>query len=180
MNYTVRYVFRGYSQVNEDKLIRFWEANLSDYNSALESYQLQSRGESKTPVCIPKPIRREPACIALDENNDIVGLVFVVLRELDSSLNLGTHGYFQRMHMAKEHRNRALTNLLYKEFVRGFEKSKKERDPRAQHLLAENLNPGLQNAYIRKYFTKLGFVMRGCSKSGGEVWSKRLETGFKF
>jgi hypothetical protein len=55
-----------------------------------------------------------------------------------------------------------------------------KRDHRAKVLLSENINPGLQKASMRRYFSRLGFQMLGGNQLGGEVWCKKLETRFCF
>ena len=58
--------------------------------------------------------------------------------------------------------------------------SKDERDHRAKVLLAENINPALQKASMRRYFVRLGFQMLGGNRLGSEIWVRRLNTHFSF
>ena len=52
--------------------------------------------------------------------------------------------------------------------------------PGARVLLADNVNPGLKKAFMRRYFTRLGFRMLGGGHSGGEVWARPLPIRFEF
>ena len=91
-----------------------------------------------------KPLLRQPAAVSRDQSGVINGIMFVVLRELDDSLGLGSHAYFQRMYIVPESRHYGLTNRLFREFLEGFDREAERRDHRAKVLLAENINPGLQ------------------------------------
>ena len=73
-----------------------------------------------------------------------------------------------------------LANQLFKAFLEGFDREVEKRDHRAKVLLSENINPGLQRASMRRYFSRLGFQLLGGNKLGGEVWCKKLETRFCF
>jgi hypothetical protein len=46
--------------------------------------------------------------------------------------------------------------------------------------MAENINPGLQEGFMRRYFARLGFKMLGSNVLGGEVWLLKLQTQFIF
>ena len=134
-----------------------------------------------------KPISRQPASISRDQSGAINGIVFVVLRELEASLELGSHAYFQRMYITPAARYltinlsyQRLANQLFRAFLEGFDREVEKRDHRAKVLLSENINPGLQKASMRRYFSRLGFQMLGGNQLGGEVWCKKLETRFCF
>ena len=107
-------------------------------------------------------------------------MVFVVLRQLEAHLNLGSHAYFQRMHLLPQARLFYLTNHLHKIFLEGFIGSVQLRDHRASTLMAENINPGLQEGFMRRYFASLGFKMLGSNQLGGEVWLLKLRNQFIF
>ena len=129
---------------------------------------------------LKKPISRRPVAISRDQSGAINGIVFVVLRELEISLDLGSHAYFQRMYIVPESRHYGLTSRLFREFLQGFDREAERRDHRAKVLLAENINPGLQKAPMRRYFARLGFQMLGGNQLGGEIWVRRLTTHFSF
>ncbi len=129
---------------------------------------------------LKKPISRQPAAISRDQSGAIDGIVFVVLRELESSLDLGSHAYFQRMYIIPKSRYLRLANQLFKTFLQGFDLDTEKRDHRAKVLLAENINPGLQKASMRRYFARLGFQMLGGNQLGGEIWVRKLKTRFSF
>ena len=121
---------------------------------------------------------RQPAAIACNQSGQIVGIVVVVLRQLDSELNLGTHAYFQRMYVCDGYRSARLAHRLYQDFLQGFIAAKDCRDHRARYLMTENRNPRLRNAFIRKYFAKLGFRMLGSNDIDSEIWSLQLITSY--
>ena len=125
-------------------------------------------------------LRRQPGAIARNQEGSIIGVVFVVLRELDAHLNLGSHAYFQRMYVLPEARSYRLTNQLYKKFLEGFISSAELRDHRASTLMAENINLGLQKGSVRRYFARLGFKMLGSNQLGGEVWLLKSRNQFIF
>ena len=127
-----------------------------------------------------KTISRQPAAISRDQSGLIDGVVFVVLQELDNSIGLGSHAYFQRMYIIPESRRFGLTNRLFRVFLQGFDRAAEKRDHRANVLLAENINPGLQKAPMRRYFARLGFQMLGGNQLGGEIWVRKLKTYFSF
>ena len=127
-----------------------------------------------------KTISRQAAAISRNKSGAIDGIMFVVLRELDDSLGLGSHAYFQRMYVTPESRQYCLTNRLFKVFLQGFDREAEKRDHRAKVLLAENINPALQKASMRRYFARLGFQMLGENQLGGEIWARKLKTIFLF
>ena len=127
-----------------------------------------------------KTISRQPAAISRDQSGLIDGVVFVVLQELDNSIGLGSHAYFQRMYIIPESRRFGLTNRLFRVFLQGFDRAAEKRDHRANVLLAENINPGLQKAPMRRYFARLGFQILGGNQLGGEIWARKLKTHFSF
>ena len=107
-------------------------------------------------------------------------IVSVALREIEDSLDLGTHAYFLRMYIKPDVRQPRLANQLFKAFLISFERDAEKRDHRAKVLLSENINPGLQKASMRRYFARLGFQMLGANQHGNEIWSRRLKTHFSF
>ena len=127
-----------------------------------------------------KTISRQPAAISRDQSGLIDGVVFVVLQELDNSIGLGSHAYFQRMYIIPKSRQPRLANQLFRAFLQGFDREAEKRDHRAKVLLSENINPGLQKASMRRYFARLGFQMLGGNQLGGEIWVRKLKTHFSF
>ena len=182
-----------FGQVNDQlngELKDFWNQHGKAYQEELSSFRIASRnshGVGEQMDLLKKPISQQPAAISCDQSGVINGIVFVVLRELDDSLGLGSHAYFQRMYitptaryLAKNLSYQRLANQLFRTFLEGFDREVEKRDHRAKVLLAENINPGLQKASMRRYFARLGFQMLGSNQLGGEVWSKKLETRFCF
>ena len=69
---------------------------------------------------------------------------------------------------------------MFRLFLREFDSAVEWRDCRADVLLAENVNPGLHRAFMRRYFARLGFRMLATNKLGGEGWFRRLQVRFVF
>ena len=174
-----------FGQVNDQlkgELKAFWSQYGKAYQEELISFRSVSRnrhGVVEQIDLLKKPLSRQPAAISRDQSGAINGIVFVVLRELEDSLALGSHAYFQRMYMLPEARRKVrgiatpLANKLFEEFLIGFDRAVEQRDHRAKVLLSENINPGLQKASMRRYFARLGFQMLGRNQLDGEVWSKK-------
>ena len=104
----------------------------------------------------------------------------MLLRELDESLKLGGHAYFQRMYVCSHCRSYPLTNRLFHSFIKGFVAASEFRDHRANFLLSENMNPRLRNPFVRKYFSRLGFRLLGRNSYSSEIWSLPLKTTYAF
>ena len=186
----IEFVFGHVNDQLKGELKAFWKQHGKAYQEELRSFRIASKnghGVVEQMDLLKKPISRQPAAISRDQLGVINGIVFVVLRELEESLELGTHAYFQRMYitptaryLTKNLSYQRLANQLLRTFLEGFDREVEKRDHRAKVLLAENINPGLQKASIRRYFSRLGFQMLGGNRLGGEVWSKKLETRFCF
>ena len=178
----IEFVFGQINNQLKGELKAFWKQHGKAYQEELMSFRIASRnghGSSQMDL-LKKPISRQAAAISRDQLGAINGIVFIVLQELDASLGLGSHAYFQRMYINPISRHPRLANRLFRAFLEGFDRAVDQRDHRAKVLLAENINPGLQKASMRRYFSRLGFQMLGGNKLGGEVWSKKLETRFRF
>ena len=178
----IEFVFGEVTDQLRSELKVFWKQHGQAYQEELRSFRVgSSHSHALQPADAPKKlISRQPAAISRDQSGAINGIVFVVLRELEVSLKLGTHSYFQRMYIIPESRNPRLANQLFRAFLQGFDRAVEQRDHRAKVLLTENINPGLQKASMRRYFSRLGFQMLGGNQLGGEVWCKKLETRFCF
>ena len=185
----IEFVFGQVNDQLKGELKAFWKQHGKAYQEELSSFRIASKNghDSSQMDLLKKPISRQPAAISRDQLGVINGIVFVVLRELEESLELGTHAYFQRMYitptaryLTKNLSYQRLANQLFRRFLEGFDREVEKRDHRAKVLLSENINPGLQKASIRRYFSRLGFQMLGGNRLGGEVWSKKLETRFCF
>ncbi|WP_254940526.1 hypothetical protein [Cyanobium sp. Morenito 9A2] len=160
-----------------EDLHAFWRLHQAAYHAELRRFRLTA--QRREPLAQPgRPLRRQTAAVARGGSGQVVGVVLVVLRELNPDLHLGTHAYFQRMYVDPKVRSPRLANQLYKTFLKGFDGAKVERDHRAGVLMSDNINPGLQRSFMRRYFARLGFVMLGSNQLGGEVWSRRLATKF--
>ena len=178
----IEFVFGEVTDQLRSELKAFWKQHGQAYQEELRSFR---DGSSQSHALQPadplkKPLLRQPAAISRDQSGVINGIMFVVLRELDDSLGLGSHAYFQRMYINPLSRHPRLANQLFRAFLQGFDREVEKRDHRAKVLLSENINPGLQKASMRRYFSRLGFQMLGGNRLGGEVWSKKLETRFYF
>ena len=178
----IEFVFGEVTDQLRSELKVFWKQHGQAYQEELRTFRVgSSHSHALQPADPPKkPLSRQPAAVSRDQSGVINGIMFVVLRELDDSLGLGSHAYFQRMYIVPESRHYGLTNRLFREFLQGFDREAERRDHRAKVLLAENINPGLQKAPMRRYFARLGFQMLGGNQLGGEIWVRRLTTHFSF
>ena len=162
------------------ELQAFWKQHQEPFQAELKAFRALHGDSAALLSQSKRPLSRHPAVIARDEAGSIVGIVFVVLREIDSALNLGTHAYFQRMYIVPGARCPKLANRLFRLFLREFDNAVEWRDHRAKVLLAENVNPGLRKPSMRRYFARLGFRMLGANQLGGEVWLRKLQVRFVF
>ena len=176
----IEFVFGEVNDQLKRELRAFWSQHGKEYQEELKSFRADSGNHQKSMVPPKKPISRQPAAISRDQSGTINGIVFVVLRELETSLDLGSHAYFQRMYIIPGYRQPHLANQLFRTFLQGFDREVEKRDHRAKVLLAENINPGLQKASMRRYFARLGFQMLGGNQLGGEIWARKLKTHFSF
>lgn len=179
--FSVEYIFGSVDKALAAELFDFWNLNQASYQAELKSFRLVKNSAGIEPLFVKqKVLKRQPGAIARNQEGSIIGVVFVVLRELEAHLNLGSHAYFQRMYVLPQARSCRLANQLYKKFLEGFIGSVELRDHRASTLMAENINPGLQEGFMRRYFARLGFKMLGSNRLGGEVWLLKLQTQFIF
>ena len=179
--FSVEYVFGSVDKALAAELFDFWNLNQASYQAELKSFRSHvDLSEIEPLLSKQKVLRRQPGAIARNQEGSIVGVVFVVLRELEAHLNLGSHAYFQRMYVLPEARSCRLANQLYKKFLEGFISSVELRDHRASTLMSENINLGLQKGSMRRYFARLGFKMLGSNQFGGEVWLLKLRNQFIF
>jgi hypothetical protein len=179
--FRVEFVFGSLDKALAAELIVFWNLNQASYQKELKSFRSHGDLSEIEPQLIKqKVLKRQPGAIARNQEGSIVGVVFVVLSQLEAHLNLGSHAYFQRMYVLPQARSSRLANQLYKKFLEGFISSVQLRDHRASTLMAENINPGLQEGFMRRYFARLGFKMLGSNVLGGEVWLLKLQTQFIF
>ena len=179
--FSIEYVFGSVDKALAAELFDFWNLNQASYQAELESFRSVEDSAGIEPLFVKqKVLKRQPGAIARNQEGSIIGVVFVVLRELESHLNLGSHAYFQRMYVLPQARSYRLANQLYKKFLEGFISSVESRDHRASTLMAENINLGLQKGSVRRYFARLGFKMLGSNQLGGEVWLLKLRNQFIF
>ena len=176
----IEFVFGQVNNQLRSELKAFWKQNNKSYQEELKSFRSEFAKNRKSMGPPKKTISRQPAAISRDQSGLIDGVVFVVLQELDNSIGLGSHAYFQRMYIIPESRRFGLTNRLFRVFLQGFDRAAEKRDHRANVLLAENINPCLQKAPMRRYFSRLGFQMLGGNQLGGEIWARKLKTHFSF
>ena len=183
----IEFVFGEVNNQLKRELRSFWSQHGNAYQEEMKSFRAETANNQRSMDLLKKPISRQPAAISRDQSGAINGIVFVVLRELETSLELGSHAYFQRMYITPIARHltinlsyQRLANQLFKAFLEGFDREAEKRDHRAKVLLAENINPGLQTASMRRYFARLGFQMLGGNQLGGEIWVRKLKTHFSF
>lgn len=176
----IEFVFGEVNIQLKRELRAFWSQYGNAYQEEMMSFRAETVNNQRSMDLLKKPISRQPAVISRDQTGAINGIVFVVLRELETSLDLGSHAYFQRMYVTPESRYFGLTNQLFRAFLKGFDREEEKRDHRAKVLLAENINPGLQKTSMRRYFARLGFQMLGGNQLGGEIWVRKLKTHFSF
>ena len=176
----IEFVFGEVNNQLRSELKAFWSQHGKEYQEELKSFRATLSNNQKRMGLLKKPISRQPAAISRDQSGEINGIVFVVLRELETALELGSHAYFQRMYIIPGYRQPRLANQLFRTFLEGFDREVEKRDHRAKVLLSENINPGLQKASMRRYFARLGFQMLGGNQLGGEIWVRKLKTYFSF
>ena len=183
----IEFVFGEVNDQLKRELRVFWRQHGNAYQEEMKSFRAETANNQRSMDLLKKPISRQPAAISRDQTGAINGIVFVVLRELETSLGLGSHAYFQRMYITPIARHltinlsyQRLANQLFKAFLEGFDRDTEKRDHRAKVLLSENINPGLQKASMRRYFARLGFQMLGGNQLGGEIWVRKLKTHFSF
>ena len=176
----IEFVFGEVNNQLKRELRAFWSQHGNAYQEELKSFRATLSNNQKRMGLLKKPISRQPAAISRDQSGEINGIVFVVLRELEASRDLGSHAYFQRMYIIPGYRQPRLANQLFRAFLQGFDRDTEKRDHRAKVLLSENINPGLQKASMRRYFARLGFQMLGGNQLGGEIWARKLKTHFSF
>jgi hypothetical protein len=176
----IEFVFGEVNDQLKRELRAFWSQHGKEYQEELKSFRATLSNNQKRMGLLKMPISRQPAAISRDQSGEINGIVFVVLRELEASRDLGSHAYFQRMYIIPGYRQPRLANQLFRTFLQGFDREVEKRDHRAKVLLAENINPGLQKASMRRYFARLGFQMLGGNQLGGEIWARKLKTHFSF
>ena len=176
----IEFVFGEVNDQLKRELRVFWRQHENAYQEEMKSFRAETANNQRSMDLLKKPISRQPAAISRDQSGEINGIVFVVLRELETSLDLGSHAYFQRMYIIPGYRQPRLANQLFRAFLQGFDREVEKRDHRAKVLLSENINPGLQKASMRRYFARLGFQMLGGNQLGGEIWKRKLKTFFSF
>jgi hypothetical protein len=164
------------------EMAEFWASHQPRYREEMRSFRTNAdpAAGAAQQAGAQNPLRRQVAAISRDHQGAITGVVWVALRELEADWNLGTHAYFQRMYVVPSVRCLRSSLQLYRLFLRGFQASAAMRDHRATMLLAENVNPGLQVAALRRLFARHGFQLLGRNRLGGEVWCLPLNTTFVF
>ena len=176
----IEFVFGEVNDQLKRELRAFWSQHGNAYQEEMKSFRAETANNQRSMDLLKKPISRQPAAISRDQSGAINGIMFVVLRELETSLHLGSHAYFQRMYIIPGYRQPRLANQLFRAFLQEFDREAEKRDHRAKVLLSENINPGLQKASMRRYFARLGFQMLGGNQLGGEIWVRKLKTHFSF
>ena len=137
----IEFVFGQVNDQLKGELMAFWSQHGKAYQEELRSFRsASSNGYGSTQMdLLKKPILRQAAAISRNQSGEINGIVFVVLRELEDSLALGSHAYFQRMYIIPGYRQPRLANQLFRAFLEGFDREAEKRDHRAIILMSENL-----------------------------------------
>ena len=130
----IEFVFGQVNNQLRSELKAFWKQNNKSYQEELKSFRSEFAKNRKSMGPPKKTISRQPAAISRDQSGLIDGVVFVVLQELDNSIGLGSHAYFQRMYIIPESRRFGLTNRLFRVFLQGFDRAAEKRDHRAKVL----------------------------------------------
>ena len=109
----IEFVFGEVNDQLKRELRAFWSQYGNAYQEELRSFRVASTNSHslKQMDLLKKPISRQPAAISRDQSGEINGIVFIVLRELEASRDLGSHAYFQRMYIIPESRHPRLANL---------------------------------------------------------------------
>ena len=97
----IEFVFGEVNDQLRSELKVFWAQHGNAYQEELRSFRVASiPSHALEHMDVPKkPISRQPAAISRDQSGAINGIVFVVLREMETSIDLGSHAYFQRMYI---------------------------------------------------------------------------------
>ncbi len=177
--FEIKFVFKHDNQFLKGEIIDFWKANKDSYLDELRSYYHFKAIDDADEWAFSSPTNSEVAAIARNNSNEIIGIAFVDLKEIDKSLSLGTHAYFQKVFVLSNYRSPKLTWRLFTCFVKGFSDAKSSRDFRAKSLVSENINPKMKNPYLRRCFSKLGYKMMGKNNFDGEIWYLPLKTSYK-
>ena len=106
----IEFVFGEVNDQLKRELRAFWSQHGKEYQEELKSFRATLSNNQKRIGLLKKPISSQPAAISRDQSGKINGIVFVVLRELEASRDLGSHAYFQRMYIIPESRRFGLTN----------------------------------------------------------------------
>jgi len=106
----IEFVFGQVTDQLKDELNTFWKKNNNSYQEELRSFRSTLEKKSINMGPPKKTISRQAAAISRNKSGAIDGIMFVVLRELDDSLGLGSHAYFQRMYVTPESRHYCVTN----------------------------------------------------------------------
>ena len=91
----IEFVFGEVTDQLRSELKAFWKQHGQAYQEELRSFRLASSSNRLQHFDrLNKPLLRQPAAVSRDQSGVINGIMFVVLRELDDSLGLGSHAYF--------------------------------------------------------------------------------------
>ena len=100
----IEFVFGEVNDQLKRELRVFWRQHGNAYQEEMKSFRSETANNQRSMDLLKKPISRQPAAISRDQSGAINGIVFVVLRELEESLGLGSYAYFQRMYIISESR----------------------------------------------------------------------------
>lgn len=161
----------------------FWAEHSESFHEDINSYGTCHTEDFIDNPGLETPHNRNrpeilPAALARDCSGEIIGVVYVTFSEIDVSLLLGSHCYYQSMYIKKEFRNNNLFRIvhpLYQTFLKGFLPENCQRDCRAKYLLSKNVNPDLHRPASKRYFERVGFRALGKHSDGFETWILPLE-----
>ena len=93
-DYRIEFIFGDVSNQLKQELRDFWTQHGKKYQTELQSFREAASGHPGITPSTRRALSLQPAAIARDENQNIIGIVFVALRELDAPIERGvTHTF---------------------------------------------------------------------------------------
>ena len=173
------YVFKDVDEELARYLYSFWK----DYHHEFWNNFQKLRGKEVNPnfnLDIPsiKACQEQTAVIAKSSDGLIIGVIFIIIRPLNSKLKLGENGYFLSIFIPSQFRSFKLLRQLTLNFLDYFIKDKSNRDFRISNLLCESIIPQMQSKYIRKFLIRKGFRLLSTNQQRGDTWMHPLDTTY--
>ena len=83
--FSVEFVFGSADKALAAELFDFWNLNQASYQAELKSFRSVRDSAGIEPLFVKqKVLKRQPGAIARNQEGSIVGVVFIVLRELEA------------------------------------------------------------------------------------------------